>query len=111
MTFYSVKIDFNPCPGKVKHDSDEKENDKNSNNPQNSTSATQDVHNTYSEDYFSSGSDDEHFVGGQASKCQERRKMLSNDELLYDPDMDDEDEKWVVKQRLKHRRKGSKCLK
>lgn len=26
------------------------------------------------------------------------RKVLSNDELLYDPELDDEDEKWVNKQ-------------
>lgn len=32
--------------------------------------------------------------------------MLTNDELLYDPDMDDEDEKWVIKQRCDHRQKG-----
>lgn len=60
----------------------------------------------YSEDYFSSGSDDEHLVGGQGSKSKERRKLLTNDELLYDPDMDDEDEKWVIKQRRDHRQKG-----
>ena len=33
--------------------------------------------------------------------------MLTNDELLYDPDMDDEDEKWVIKQRRDHRQKGT----
>ena len=33
--------------------------------------------------------------------------MLTNDELLYDPDMDDEDEKWVIKQRCDHRQKGT----
>lgn len=60
----------------------------------------------YSEDYFSSGSEDEHLVGGQGSKSKERRKKLTNDELLYDPDMDDEDEKWVIKQRQEHRMKG-----
>ncbi|KAI8966961.1 hypothetical protein BDF20DRAFT_830558, partial [Mycotypha africana] len=26
------------------------------------------------------------------------KKVLSNDELLYDPDMDDNDESWVIKQ-------------
>ena len=60
----------------------------------------------YSEDYFSSGSEDEHLVGGQRSKSKERRKMLTNDDLLYDPDMDDEDEKWVIKQRQEHQMKG-----
>ena len=32
--------------------------------------------------------------------------MLTNDDLLYDPDMDDEDEKWVIKQRQEHQMKG-----
>ena len=68
--------------------------------------ATEETNDMYSEDYFSSGSDDEHLVGGQGSKSKERRKVLSNDELLYDPHMDDEDEKWVVKQRRDHRQKG-----
>ena len=27
-------------------------------------------------------------------------KKLTNDELFYDPDMDDEDEKWVKRQRM-----------
>lgn len=67
-----------------------------------STEQTSDM---YSEDYFSSGSEDEHLVGGQGSKSKERRKVLTNDELFYDPDMDDEDEKWVAKQRRDHRQK------
>lgn len=46
----------------------------------------------YVEDYFSLGLDDEYRVGGQFLKFKERRKMLINDELLYDLDMDDEDE-------------------
>lgn len=27
-----------------------------------------------------------------------KQKVISNDELLYDPDMDDKDEEWVAKQ-------------
>ena len=74
------------------------------------TQATETSEDLYSEDYFSSGSDDEHLVGGEASKSKERRKVLTNDELLYDPDMDDEDEKWVTEQRRDHRQKGTcKC--
>lgn len=71
----------------------------------NSSRTTEGENDLYAEDYFSSGSDDEHLVGGQGSKSKERRKVLTNDELLYDPDMDDEDEKWVIKQRRDHRRK------
>ena len=74
-----------------------------------SVQTTEKTNDLYSEDYFSSGSEDEHLVGGQGSKSKERRKMLTNDELLYDPDMDDEDEKWVTKQRHDHRQKGL-CL-
>ena len=76
-----------------------------SNNTQ-SGDASKDTNDMYAEEYFSSGSDDEHQVGGQASKSKERRKVLTNDELLYDPDMDDEDERWVIKQRQEHRQRG-----
>lgn len=54
---------------------------------------------TYDKDYFSSGSDDENQVGGVPSKSKQRRKILTNEELFYDPEMDDIDEKWVNKQR------------
>lgn len=60
----------------------------------------------YDEDYFSSGSEDNDMVGGMPSKSKKRREMLTNDELFYDPDMDDEDEKWVTKQRQQHMNKG-----
>ncbi|KAK3747137.1 hypothetical protein QZH41_015126, partial [Actinostola sp. cb2023] len=53
----------------------------------------------YDKDYFSSGSEDGDLVGGVPSKSKQRRKVLSNDELFYDPNMDDNDEKWVTKQR------------
>ena len=83
--------------------SNDQEKGESDNKGQNAEESAGDV---YSEDYFSSGSEDEHLVGGQGSKSKERRKMLTNDELLYDPDMDDEDEKWVLKQRQEHRMKG-----
>ncbi|EIE78482.1 hypothetical protein RO3G_03186 [Rhizopus delemar RA 99-880] len=39
------------------------------------------------------------------------RKVLSNDELLYDPELDDEDEKWVNKQiEGKKKKKGNGVL-
>ena len=88
-------------------DLDEKVNDASTNgNNMHSTGTTENSNDVYAEEYFSSGSDDEHLVGGQASKSKERRKVLTNDELLYDPDMDDEDEQWVIKQRQDHRYKG-----
>ena len=89
------------------HDSDEKVNVTSPSKNNTATSNTvEDKNDLYAEEYFSSGSDDEHLVGGQASKSKERRKVLTNDELFYDPDMDDEDEQWVIKQRQDHRNKG-----
>ena len=89
------------------HDSDEKVNVTSaSSNGTTSSNTVEDKNDLYAEEYFSSGSDDEHLVGGQASKSKERRKVLTNDELFYDPDMDDEDEQWVIKQRQDHRKKG-----
>ena len=31
-----------------------------------------------------------------------KHRIISNDDLLYDPDMDDKDQRWVDKQRQKH---------
>ena len=89
------------------HDSDEKVNVTSpSKNNAASSNTMEGKNDLYAEEYFSSGSDDEHLVGGQASKSKERRKVLTNEELFYDPDMDDEDEQWVIKQRQDHRNKG-----
>ena len=96
-----------PTQNVIIHDADTKVNVTNaSNDNTNSGGTTEDKNDLYAEDYFSSGSEDEHFVGGQASKSKERRKLLTNDELFYDPDLDDEDEQWVIKQRQDHRKKG-----
>ena len=78
-------------------------------NPQGSLPATKNT-DFYSEDYFSSGSDDENQVGGIASKSQTRRKMQSNDDLFYDPHMDAEDESWVIQQRISHRNRGKSSM-
>lgn len=95
----------------VNSDLDKNVNDASTNgNNTHSSGTIEDTNDMYAEEYFSSGSDDEHLVGGQASKSKERRKVLTNDELLYDPDMDDEDEQWVIKQRQDHRQKGEDLL-
>lgn len=68
--------------------------------------------NVYDEIYFSSGSDDdEDNVGGVSSKSKERRTVKTDDELLYDPNMDDEDEKWVKQQRQEHLQPGDELSK
>ncbi|KAG2191475.1 hypothetical protein INT46_006375, partial [Mucor plumbeus] len=61
----------------------------------------------YDEVYFDSDqeSEQEETIGlglpGKSKNKQEpktKQKVISNDELLYDPDMDDKDEEWVTKQ-------------
>lgn len=49
----------------------------------------------YDDVYFDSDEEDMVVKGDAAVK----RKHMSNDELLYDPDADEEDEKWVANQR------------
>jgi hypothetical protein len=50
----------------------------------------------YDNEYFDSDSDDE---GTSEEKKKVKHPIPSNDDLLYDPEMDDEDQKWVDKQR------------
>ena len=37
------------------------------------------------------------------SQGEPRHAVISNDDLLYDPEMDNEDQKWVDRQRQSHR--------
>ncbi|KAG0712117.1 E2F-associated phosphoprotein [Chionoecetes opilio] len=58
----------------------------------------------YDDVYFDSDeSDHEETTPGQASKAKKshhrRRKVLSNDELFYDPTMDERDQEWVNQKR------------
>ncbi|CAG5126694.1 unnamed protein product [Candidula unifasciata] len=55
----------------------------------------------YDEIYFDSDEEDD--ATNARSSGKPKRAVISNDDLLYDPDMDDEDQKWVDKQRLSHR--------
>ena len=59
----------------------------------------------YDDIYFSSGSSEEVSDGGDVDhgkkkQKKNKRRKLTNDELLYDPNMDKEDEKWVNRQRM-----------
>lgn len=49
-------------------------------------------------------------MGGVPSKSKQRRKFMTNDELFYDPEMDDKDEKWVNKQREMNATLGNFCV-
>ncbi|KAG1151378.1 hypothetical protein G6F37_005308 [Rhizopus arrhizus] len=52
----------------------------------------------YEDIYFDTDEEDESIGLGLPKNKKMNRKVLSNDELLYDPELDDEDEKWVNKQ-------------
>uniref|UniRef100_A0A0B7A202 E2F-associated phosphoprotein n=1 Tax=Arion vulgaris TaxID=1028688 RepID=A0A0B7A202_9EUPU len=63
------------------------------------------VNEFYDEIYFDSDEEDD--TTGSKSSQQQTHTVISNDELLYDPDMDDEDQKWVDRQRQSHRSPAS----
>ncbi|GFN85049.1 E2f-associated phosphoprotein [Plakobranchus ocellatus] len=56
----------------------------------------------YDDVYFDSDEEEESSDLQHASN-KPRHKVISNDDLLYDPDMDDKDQRWVDKQRQSHR--------
>ncbi|XP_051887246.1 E2F-associated phosphoprotein [Pristis pectinata] len=62
-------------------------------------------HQYYNEVYFDSDSEgeDEQEGNGSQRKRKKRQKVLTNDELLYDPDQDDRDQAWVDMQRRGYR--------
>ena len=67
-----------------------------------------DQSNYYDEMYFDSDDSGGEGEGGGAQVTErgpqegaaKKVKKLTNDELFYDPNMDDEDEKWVNRQRM-----------
>ena len=63
-----------------------------------STSSKKNKQPFYDNIYFDSD-DDENYEGEGDAKVQRHHAQLSNDDLLYDPDMDDDDQKWVDQQR------------
>lgn len=63
----------------------------------------------YDDVYFDS--DEEDMVTQGDAKKEKKQKQLSNDELLYDPDIDEDNERWVEQQRRSyqpHQPEGSK---
>ncbi|XP_048830138.1 E2F-associated phosphoprotein [Brienomyrus brachyistius] len=59
----------------------------------------------YDSIYFDSDSDEDERSGNSASCRAKQRRILTNDELLYDPDKDNLDQAWVDAQRKMY----SKC--
>ena len=58
----------------------------------------------YDDIYFdSSDSDDEGGVAeGSIRKVGKKVRKMTNDELFYDPKMDEEDERWMKRQRMNY---------
>ncbi|XP_028293007.1 E2F-associated phosphoprotein [Gouania willdenowi] len=57
----------------------------------------------YDKVYFDSDSDDEDSPGSSVGRRQKQQTVLTNDELLYDPDEDDRDQAWVDARRRAYR--------
>ncbi|XP_073410321.1 E2F-associated phosphoprotein [Dendrobates tinctorius] len=57
----------------------------------------------YDEIYFDSDSEEEGTEKGTVQKRKEKHKVLSNDDLLYDPHEDDRDQEWVDAKRRSYR--------
>lgn len=63
----------------------------------------------YDDLYFSSGSSEDMSDSAgpdheqKKKQNKNKRRKLTNDELLYDPEMDKEDERWVNRQRMAYR--------
>lgn len=61
----------------------------------------------YDDIYFDSESEEEETKGNDKDRAEKKKnktkkkvRKLTNDELFYDPDMDDDDERWVARQRM-----------
>ncbi|CAN0251885.1 unnamed protein product [Lampetra fluviatilis] len=65
----------------------------------------------YDDIYFETSSEEEATEGGVSARKKKKlkkrkeasRRVLTNDELMYDPGMDDADQEWVDKQRRRYR--------
>lgn len=57
----------------------------------------------YDDIYFDSDSDEEGAECGKKQNRKEKRKILTNDDLLYDPHEDDRDQEWVDAKRRSYR--------
>ncbi|KAM6912168.1 E2F-associated phosphoprotein [Xenentodon cancila] len=64
----------------------------------------------YNEVYFDSDSDSEDTESSSTGPRQRRRMILTNDELLYDPDMDSRDQAWVDARRRNGKKRSAAAL-
>ncbi|KAK7103560.1 hypothetical protein V1264_018433 [Littorina saxatilis] len=66
------------------------------------SSAAENIKKSFYNDMYFDSDDDENYEGEGDAKIPKQHTQPSNDDLLYDPDMDDEDQKWVDQQRKQH---------
>ncbi|XP_023122441.1 E2F-associated phosphoprotein [Amphiprion ocellaris] len=59
----------------------------------------------YDKVYFNSDSEEEDAAGSSSGRRRSQRMILTNDELLYDPDEDERDQAWVDARRRAYNRK------
>lgn len=65
----------------------------------------------YDKVYFDSDSEEEDAAGSSSGRRRSQRTILTNDELLYDPDEDDRDQAWVdARRRAYNRRRPAAAL-
>ncbi|KAJ8394246.1 hypothetical protein AAFF_G00048290 [Aldrovandia affinis] len=57
----------------------------------------------YDSVYFDTDSEDDEMPGNSEGRRRKQRRVLTNDELLYDPDEDDRDQAWVDAKRTQYR--------
>ncbi|KAJ8341740.1 hypothetical protein SKAU_G00340310 [Synaphobranchus kaupii] len=57
----------------------------------------------YDNIYFDTDSEDDEIPGNSEGRRRKQRRVLTNDELLYDPDEDDRDQAWVDAKRKQYR--------
>lgn len=69
-----------------------------STNPGSSKKTQKTKHPFYDDIYFDS-EDEDNYEGQGDTKVRRRHAQLTNEDLLYDPDMDDEDQRWVDERR------------
>ncbi|XP_075700851.1 E2F-associated phosphoprotein [Rhinoderma darwinii] len=66
-------------------------------------SAEGDKQQYYDDVYFDSDSEEEEAEKGKKQNHKQKRKILTNDDLLYDPHQDDRDQEWVDAKRRGYR--------
>ncbi|KAL8619679.1 hypothetical protein ACOMHN_019734 [Nucella lapillus] len=65
------------------------------------TSAKQESNSAFYSDIYFDSDDEDNFEGEGDKRIKKHHSKPSNDDLLYDPDMDEEDQRWIDQKRLR----------